>query len=150
MSEEKRPILVIDPRQLWLTFCTEALDRNGFQVFAAQSGEEALDLATRDLSAAVAPAIVDIQLVEADESLLPGLVTSDEGEKRTVVVVFSTGLTPDRARLAYSQGAFDCVNKPYDESSLLAMVEQMYADQRLRAAHGGLRRNRRPHHSLRA
>lgn len=53
----------------------------------------------------------------------------------SVIVVFPTELTPERARKAFKMGVADCVNKPYDEDGLLALIELMFAEHRITIAH---------------
>jgi DNA-binding NtrC family response regulator len=131
MNDVPRPILVIDADPMWRDFCHEALTRFRYLVYAAPTVAEVLDLAADDEDAAAAPALVDALIVEENPATLSVLVGEGKGPRRTVYVAFATEVTPDRARAAYKRGASDCVGKPYDEGSLVALVEQIFADQRL-------------------
>ena len=135
MSTQGKMIVVIDSEQGWLTFSQAILERNDYVVFTAQNGQTAQDiLAAHDTSQAVL-VLIDSNAFEKNTAILPALRYSATGAERSVVVVFPTDLTPRKARDAFKLGAADCVSKPYDESSLLALVEQMFADSRIAGGH---------------
>jgi DNA-binding NtrC family response regulator len=131
MSKEGRSILVIDTEQSWLKFCELALKRNDYEVYTVSSSEEAREMLRAHPESDIALVLIDIKSLEKDEPAVKTLLQSETSSQRSVVVVFPTELTPNRARSAFKLGVSDCVSKPYDETSLLALVEQTFADYRV-------------------
>ncbi len=133
MSKKGKSLLVIDSEQSWLEFCEVTLKENGYEVITAPTSRAAQDSLLAHPENEVVLILIDIKSFEEEKSVIATLSQSESGSQRSVVVVFSTDLTPSRARAAFKQGASDCVSKPYDETGLLALVEQMLADYRLTA-----------------
>jgi DNA-binding NtrC family response regulator len=133
MSQRDEAVMVIDTEQSWLEFCSVTLEKNGYQVYTALTRWEAEKLLSTQPEINVVLVLIDIKTLEEDESTISVLGQSETGLKRSVVAVFSTDLTPDRTRRAFKMGASDCVSKPYDETTLLALLEQMLADHRIAA-----------------
>jgi len=131
-SKGERTILIIDAEQSWLEFYKTILVNNGYVVYTAQSSQMARKLLAENPSVSkdTTLILIDINSFEEDIESIPYLTSSD-GANRIVGVVFSTELTPNRARITFKLGATDCISKPYDEDSLLAIVEQMSAEYRI-------------------
>lgn len=123
-------IMIIDSEPRWLEFCRSTLESNGYQVFVTSTGEKAqkaLDAKQQDWGLI----LVDIKSLEEDEVVTKILNQSRDDPDRSIIIVFPTNLTPTRVRKAFKSGATDCVDKPYDEAALLALIEQMLADHRI-------------------
>ncbi len=131
MNTQGKTILVIDSEQGWLEFAQSTLKKNHYEAYAAQHIEDAQALLATHSESQIVLVLIDSKLIAEHTTIIGTLRQSETGLTRSVVVVFPTDLTPRNARDAFKQGAADCVSKPYDEASLLALVEQMLADHRI-------------------
>lgn len=123
-------ILVVDDQQGVLEILTLLLERHGFVVVTAESGEEALPLLEH-----VSPDVIisDVRMPGMDgwEFFKKVRLHPNAG---TAPFIFLTGLSspPDRVR-GLKMGADDFVSKPFDGQELLARIERCIERQRRRA-----------------
>jgi DNA-binding NtrC family response regulator len=112
-------LLVVDDEESMRYFLTRSLRRERYEVEAAASGEEALELAAaREFDLALLdlrlPGMDGMQLLAALKALAP-----------TIRVIVMTGYgTVDRALLAMRKGAADFLPKPLKLAEILAKVEE--------------------------
>ncbi len=113
----KSSILVVDDDRFFRIRCSDVLKDAGYSVLAASSGEEALELVTRE----------DIDVVITD-LVMPGLDGLDvlNGVRRRnalIDVIMVTGhSTIESAVSALKSGAFDYITKPVNDDVLLHTV----------------------------
>ena len=130
-------ILIVDDEALTLRTIGRALESEGFEVFLAMSGEEALttlaeekpDLALLDV---VLPGINGIEVLRQAKKLSPA----------TIVVMMSAYHVVDRAVEAMKLGAYDYLIKPFhiaDMVNTIRRATEMLALARARARHGAER-----------
>lgn len=118
-AERSHPIVVADDDPAILTFLTKALTRNGYQVYQARRGEEALEL-IRELR----PPLVVLDV------LMPGIDGVDicktmraDAEMADVPVIFLSALDSSRLHpVAEEAGATDYLTKPVTEDDVMEMV----------------------------
>lgn len=117
MSRTK--VLVIEDNAQNLYLMTFLLEKHGFEVLAARSGDEGLSIAERAVPDLI---LLDIQLPGMD-----GYSVAAELRKRTqlaqipIVAVTSYAMVGDREK-ALSSGANDYVEKPIDPKTFVARV----------------------------
>jgi DNA-binding NtrC family response regulator len=110
-------ILVVDDDEVTRNLLREVLQREGYSVRLAASGEEALKLMTRDRFPII---ISDIRMVEMD-----GMAVLREVKKNHLQssVILMTGFgSMEGAIQAIQQGAFDYVSKPFQMNDLKLVV----------------------------
>ena len=104
----RRNILVVDDDEVARKLLKEILEREGFSVQLASSGEEAIGLSKE----AFYPVVVsDIRMLELDG--LDVLRHFRTNYPRTVVILMTAFGAMDTAVEAIKEGAFDYISKPF-------------------------------------
>jgi DNA-binding NtrC family response regulator len=141
-------ILIADDESSLRKVLSASLRKEGYDVVAAQNGNEALEL----LDASSAPETGEpFQLLISDVRMpgLDGMALLDKVRERyddLPVVLLTAHGTVDMAVQALKQGAFDFVTKPYDRDELLGVIGKALGQQAKdaeepRAARGESARN---------
>jgi len=133
MTVEHR-VLVVDDEHDMAASCAYFLERAGYQVSTAFSGEQALECMARESYSVV---ITDLMMPR-----MSGLALIDEIRKRDpdVEMLVITGFPEvDTAVAAMRMGVLDYITKPFSEDDFLERVEKALAHGRVRAANEGLR-----------
>jgi serine phosphatase RsbU (regulator of sigma subunit)/CheY-like chemotaxis protein len=111
------------------------LEENGYRVTVARNGKMALTLLQKrsndDLPTMV---VTDIEMPEMTGYELCQSIKSDEKLKHLPVILLTSLSDPKDVFKGLECGADNFVVKPYDEGFLLARIDHMLANQRLRAA----------------
>jgi DNA-binding NtrC family response regulator len=133
----KHRILIVDDDEIFLRPLRRTLEAAGFDVLAAASGEDAIDLLKRD----------DMDLVVSDRRL-PGidgveLVRRIKAEHPDLAVVVMTAYgTIESAVEAMRLGALDYLVKPFEPAEALMVIRRAIEFQELKAANRAtIRRN---------
>ena len=119
-------ILVVDDKQMMRDSVGSTLQRGGYQVVAAGSGDAALGLLARHRPAVV---LTDLKMPEMDGlELLTRLRTADENVPVLIMTAYGT---VDTAVEAMKEGAFDFLQKPFEGDQLLLAVRRAVEHRRL-------------------
>jgi two-component system response regulator AtoC len=127
MTSNAARILVVDDEKLIRWSVGERLQRDGYEVLAAESGEQALDLV-----AANAP---DLMLLDVRLPGIDGLTTLQRAlslHPDVTVLMMSAHSTVDIAVEAMKHGAIDFLVKPFPFQSLDAAVQRALQTARTR------------------
>ncbi|GEJ58245.1 sigma-54-dependent transcriptional regulator [Anaeromyxobacter diazotrophicus] len=127
MTTSTARILVVDDEKLIRWSVGERLQRDGYEVLAAESGEQALDLV-----AANAP---DLMLLDVRLPGIDGLTTLQRAlsiNPEVTVLMMSAHSTVDIAVEAMKHGAIDFLVKPFPFQSLDAAVQRALQTARTR------------------
>jgi DNA-binding response OmpR family regulator len=117
-------VLVVDDHPTVRRLCTRILERDGYQVFEAADGQDALELAR---TKAIDLVLLDISMPVLDGF---GVAAALREDKRTSTVpfIFVTAETDPLVKVrAFESGAKGFFEKPYDPSVLSAFVRRMLA-----------------------
>jgi DNA-binding response OmpR family regulator len=119
-GQSKGRILLVDHDEEWLGSAQSVLVTLGYSVEIARSITEALDL----------PDMYDLVLMnwaQADQEqvLFQRLAKPESPSAPCVVVLFPIQMLPQRMRAVFKSGAFDCVDKPFDQGELVKLVEAL-------------------------
>jgi DNA-binding NtrC family response regulator len=131
-------VLVIEDDEVLRQLLIEVLSDQGYQVEAAETGEEGLRAMEQD--------VFDIILLDIN---LPGMDGMDvlrlaPARQPDVQVVMMTAFgTVDTAVEAMKQGAFDYINKPFSTEELLLTIKRALEEQDLRREVARLRQKAR-------
>jgi two-component system response regulator AtoC len=112
-------ILVVDDHEVTRQLLKEVLVKNGYSIWLAASGEEAVKLYRQQKFPIV---ISDIRMIEMD-----GMAVLKEVKKANLgsVVILMTGFgSMEGAIKAIQEGAFDYVSKPFKMDELKAIVSR--------------------------
>ncbi|HUL58436.1 MAG TPA: sigma-54 dependent transcriptional regulator [Anaeromyxobacteraceae bacterium] len=139
MTQAPARILVVDDEKLIRWSVSERLQRDGYEVLTAESGEQALDIVS-----ATPP---DIMLLDVKLPGIDGVQTLQRSlglHPELTVLMMSAHSTVDVAVEAMKHGAIDFLVKPFPFQALDAAVERAIATARTRrqiAELGAERRN---------
>lgn len=117
-------ILLIDHDEEWLRSTELVLQALGYAVQIARNTKEALALEY------MACDLVLMNWIQADQAqvLLRHLVHRESDNPRCVIVMFSIQQLPERMRVVFKAGAYDCVDKPFDQEEVIKLVEALEAE----------------------
>ncbi len=122
MSEEKQKILLVDDEEDILEFISYNLEKEGFIVFTATNGKEALKIAEKNLPHLI---LLDLMMPEMD-----GIVTCEEIRKipslQSTLISFLTARGEDYSQIAgFEAGADDYITKPIRPKVLVSRVKAL-------------------------
>ncbi|MCF8361631.1 MAG: response regulator transcription factor [Prolixibacteraceae bacterium] len=121
MSEEKKILLVDDEVDI-LEFISYNLEKEGYKVYTAQNGKDAIKIAEKKDPDLI---ILDVMMPEMD-----GIVTCEELRKKpklkSTVIAFLTARGEDYSQIAgFEAGADDYITKPIRPKVLLSRVRAL-------------------------
>jgi two-component system alkaline phosphatase synthesis response regulator PhoP len=121
MSEEKRILLVDDEVDI-LEFISYNLEKEGYKVYTAQNGKDAIKIADKKVPDLI---VLDVMMPEMD-----GIVTCEELRKnpklRSTVIAFLTARGEDYSQIAgFEAGADDYITKPIRPKVLISRVKAL-------------------------
>jgi two-component system alkaline phosphatase synthesis response regulator PhoP len=122
MSEEKYKILLVDDEVDILEFISYNLEKEGFQVFTAQNGAEAIKIAEKKVPHLI---ILDVMMPEMD-----GIAACEELRKipalQSCIIAFLTARGEDYSQIAgFEAGADDYITKPIRPKVLVSRVKAL-------------------------
>lgn len=121
MSEEKRILLVDDEVDI-LEFVSYNLEKEGYKVYTAQNGKDAIKIADKKTPDLI---ILDVMMPEMD-----GIATCEELRKNpklnSSVIAFLTARGEDYSQIAgFEAGADDYITKPVRPKVLISRVKAL-------------------------
>lgn len=117
-------ILIVDDSPQNIISLRKVLEKNGFQVDAAASGEEALK---KVLKKSYVLIILDVQMPGMDGFEVAETITGYSKAKDTAIIFLSAASTDIKfIRQGYSSGGLDYITKPVDMHILLLKVKTFY------------------------
>jgi len=133
MKPELNAVVVVDSDQSWLKFCQDTLEKNKYTVYTASSGEGVRTILSGLPNMEFKLILIDERILSANKNITDELGDLAQDVLTSAIVLFATGMTPQKLRNMFIKlGVFDCLNKPFNEQSLIAMIEQVGADYHLR------------------
>ena len=114
-----KTILVVDDSPTERLALTEVLMKHGYKVIAAESGEEGIEVAKRDLPDLI---LMDVVMPGINGYQATRTITREETTRSIpVIMCTSKGLETDKI-WGMRQGAHDYMVKPIDAAALLAKI----------------------------
>jgi two-component system sensor histidine kinase/response regulator len=118
MSTQK--ILVVDDQPINVQLLKRKLEREGIQVSAAYTGQEALEVVKREMPDLI---LLDVMMPDMDGIEVCQRLQENE-ETRSIPVIFITARSTKEGKLeGLSVGAVDYITKPIDLDETLARVQ---------------------------
>lgn len=122
MSEEKYKILLVDDEVDILEFISYNLEKEGFIVYTAQNGAEAIKIAEKKVPNLI---ILDVMMPEMD-----GIAACEELRKipalQSCIIAFLTARGEDYSQIAgFEAGADDYITKPIRPKVLVSRVKAL-------------------------
>lgn len=117
-------ILIVDDRHENIISLRRVLEKNGFEVDSASSGEEALK---KVLKKSYILIILDVQMPGMDGFEVAKAITGFSKAKDTAIIFLSAASTESRfITQGYSAGGQDYITKPVETDILLSKVKTFY------------------------
>jgi len=121
MSDEKKILLVDDEIDI-LEFISYNLEKEGYKVYTAQNGKDAIRIAEKKEPDLI---ILDVMMPEMD-----GIVTCEEIRKipklKNTIIAFLTARSEDYSQIAgFEAGADDYITKPIRPKVLISRVKAL-------------------------
>jgi two-component system sensor histidine kinase/response regulator len=117
-------ILIVDDTPENLISLRKVLEKNGFQVDTASSGQEAL---RKVLKTSYVLIILDVQMPDMDGFEVAEAITGYSKAKDTAIIFLSAANTDAKfIKQGYSSGGLDYITKPVDINILLLKVKTFY------------------------
>ena len=122
MSEETQKILLVDDEVDILEFISYNLEKDGYKVYTAQNGLEAIKVAEKKIPDLI---ILDVMMPEMD-----GIAACEEIRKipalQNTVIAFLTARSEDYSQIAgFEAGADDYITKPIRPKVLISRVKAL-------------------------
>lgn len=122
MSEEAQKILLVDDEVDILEFISYNLEKDGYIVYTAQNGLEAIKIAEKKIPDLI---ILDVMMPEMD-----GIAACEEMRKipalQNTVIAFLTARSEDYSQIAgFEAGADDYITKPIRPKVLISRVKAL-------------------------
>jgi two-component system sensor histidine kinase/response regulator len=119
-ASKKVPILIVDDDPNNQQVLGSLLVKNGYQVTAAQSGQQALDFVQKKIPAAI---LLDVMMPKMDGFEVCRQLKANEAS-REIPVLFITALSDMNDKLkAFTEGGADYITKPFIEEEVLARLK---------------------------
>ena len=125
-TPEPKTILLVDDHKPFRDSLAKILEREGFRVFPASDGEEALDVLRRQFIHLV---LTDLKMPKMDGVELLKVAKTIRPETEVIII---TGYgTVDTAVTAMKDGAYDYIQKPFKPREVLKLVRKAAEKQSL-------------------
>jgi len=72
--------------------------------------------------------LIDLKAAEQEEAVIRQIMMRQSAKHYHVVIAFPTDLTPSKMRAMFKMGAYDCVDKQYDDAGLLRLIQTQLAE----------------------
>lgn len=114
-------VLCVDDDRIVLSFCSDALERQGFRALIASDGPTGIETATRER-----PDLILLDL------MMPGMtglevcrrLRAQPGFAETPIIVLTSSDDPDLSVKARDAGATSTLRKPYGPANIIGAIEQ--------------------------
>jgi DNA-binding response OmpR family regulator len=118
-----KKILIVDDEPNILMSLEFLMKKEGYEVFIARNGREAIDILNKEMPDAL---ILDIMMPEVDGLEVCELVKSNE-ETQHIKVIFLTAKAKDSdIEKGYAAGADLYLNKPFATKELVKKINQIF------------------------
>jgi signal transduction histidine kinase/CheY-like chemotaxis protein len=121
-------VLIAEDNPAQAAHLRSLLERNGFEVLAAQNGKAALDLARSQLPSVV---VSDVMMPEMDGYALCRALKADPDLKSIPTILATELSSPHDILEGLSAGADNFLVKPYDDMHILSHINRLLARARL-------------------
>lgn len=117
-----KTVLVVDDSPTERYFLTDLLRKNGFEVSAAENGEEGVAKAKQDKPDLI---LMDVVMPGLNGFQATRMLSKEEGTKSIPVIMCTTKNQETDRVWAIRQGATDYIVKPVAADELLAMIAKL-------------------------
>jgi DNA-binding response OmpR family regulator len=134
----REPILVVDDSRIIRNLIRGGLSKHGFEVSTAEDGKDALEkVASMDPLPAVI--ISDFEMPRMGGFDLGMALRSDERTRSVPLIMMSARDDTRNRKLMKAAGAVGFLGKPFEPDKMVALVERVLGEQRLKAEQAKIR-----------
>jgi DNA-binding response OmpR family regulator len=119
-AREQPLVLAADDDEDILDLITFRLERSGYSVLQARDGEEALELAVRELPDLV---VLDVMMPKLDGFELTRRLRSEAKTSRIPIILLTARAQDADLQRGFDAGADDYIRKPFSPDELRARVQ---------------------------
>lgn len=120
MNGSKGSILIIDDERGWTRFSRSILTKAGYVVEVTSDIVEAGNHLSRQAFDLI---LVNLKQAQEGGEALQKVIRPSPDERRCVVLLFPTQLSPVEMVEGFKAGAYDCVDKPFDTEGLISIAK---------------------------
>ena len=123
-AKKKQRILLVDDEELNRKLCERILIREGFSVFEAENGKEAVELMAKSTSGHFDLIVMDIQMPEMNGYEATKRIRSMDREdaKKIPIIALSANDTEEDIRLSKEYGMNDHMVKPFNIPKIVDVI----------------------------
>lgn len=123
-AQKKQRILLVDDEELNRKLCERILIREGFSVFEAENGKEAVELMAKSPSGHFDLIVMDIQMPEMNGYEATKRIRSMDREdaKKIPIIALSANDTEEDIRLSKEYGMNDHMVKPFNIPKIVDVI----------------------------
>lgn len=123
MPNTKRKVLIVDDDEDILDLLSYNLSKEGYQVFQASDGVEALEVAKAKLPELI---ILDIMMPQMDGVEACRLMRQEEGLAKAHIIFLTARIEEYSEVAAFDSGADDFISKPIKPRALISRVNSYF------------------------
>ena len=120
----KKKILLVDDEQELVEMIKMRLEANGYDVFAAYDGQDALEKASKEKPDLI---ILDIMLPKVDGYKVCRILKLDENSRKIPIIMFSAKAQESDKEAGERVGGDAYITKPFEPELLLAKIKELLA-----------------------
>ena len=123
-AQKKQRILLVDDEELNRKLCERILIREGFSVFEAENGKDAVELMAKSPSGHFDLIVMDIQMPEMNGYEATKRIRSMDREdaKKIPIIALSANDTEEDIRLSKEYGMNDHMVKPFNIPKIVDVI----------------------------
>lgn len=122
MAEYKKKVLLVDDVRLFIQLEETFFKRTGCQIFTASSGNEALDIAKKQMPDLI---LLDYMMPDMNGDEVCRILKSANETNRIPVIIVSTSAKKEDIAKCFEAGADDYVTKPINPNDVLNKAAKM-------------------------
>lgn len=120
-----KKVLIVDDEPNILLSLEFLMKKNGYEVFIARDGREALEILDEVVPGVV---VLDIMMPEVDGYEVCLRIKNDPRTRATKVIFLSAKTKENEIRKGYEKGADLYVTKPFSTRSLLKQIQELHPE----------------------
>jgi CheY-like chemotaxis protein len=114
-------ILCIDDDRIVLSFCSDALERQGFRTLVANDGPAGIDAAKRERPDLI---LLDVMMPGMNGLETCRLLRAEPTIRDTPIILLTASDDPDLGAKGHQVGATATIRKPFGSGNIISAVEQ--------------------------
>ncbi len=119
-------ILCIDDDRIVLSYCSDALERQGFRTLIASDGLSGIEMAKKDRPDLI---LLDVMMPDMTGLEVCRRLRAEPGLRDTPIILLTASDDPDLALKGREAGATSSMRKPWGSGNIVSAIEQVLGRQ---------------------